>query len=78
MYRVEEERKQKVLYIITKPDIGGAQKYLLEITKGLQKNITPYYIMSSEGYLAEELKKLGISDEQIFFVPMTNSITNIM
>ena len=76
MYIVEEN-KQKILYILTKPDLGGVQKYLLEITKGLPEDISPYYIMSSEGYLSDELKKLGIKDEQIFFVPMTNSIVDI-
>ena len=69
--------KQRILYILTKPDLGGVQKYILEITKGLPESITPYYIMSSEGYLSEELRELGIKDEQIFFVPMTNSIIDI-
>lgn len=68
---------KKILYIVTKPDLGGAQKYLLEITKGLPENITPYYIMSSKGYLSEELIKLGIKEDQIFFVPMTNSIIDL-
>ena len=67
----------KILYILTKSDLGGVSKYLLEITKGLPKNITPYYIMSSAGYFSEELKKLGINNEQIFFVSMTNSITDL-
>ena len=69
--------KQKILYILTKSDLGGVSKYLLEITKELPDNITPYYIMSSEGYFSEELIKLGISEEQIFFVPMTNSIVDL-
>ncbi len=69
--------QKKILYILTKPDLGGVQKYLLELTKGLPETITPFYIMSSEGYFSEELLKLGISEEQIFFVPMTNSIIDI-
>lgn len=68
---------KKILYILTKSDLGGVSKYLLEITKGLPENIAPYYIMSSEGYFSEELRKLGIKDEQIFFVPMTNSIIDL-
>ncbi len=67
----------KILYIVTKSDLGGVQKYLLELTKGLPQNIIPYFLMSSEGYLSKELKNAGIKDEQIFFVPMTNSIINI-
>lgn len=66
-----------ILYILTKSDLGGVSKYLLEITKGLQEDTTPYYIMSSEGYLSDELKKLGVKDEQIFYVPMTNSIVDL-
>ncbi len=68
---------KKILYILTKSDLGGVSKYLLEITKGLPQNITPYYVMSSEGYFSEELLKLGISNDQIFFVQMTNSIIDI-
>ncbi len=74
---VSESLSKKILYIITKPDLGGAQKYLLELTKGLPKNFTPYFIMSTSGYLSNELKTLGIKDEQIFFVPMTNSIVDL-
>lgn len=68
---------KKIIYILTKSDLGGVSKYLLEITKGLPKSIVPYYIMSSEGYFSEELRKLNIKDEQIFFVPMTNSIVDL-
>ena len=67
----------KLLYIVTNSDLGGISKYLLELTKGLPQNITPYFIMGSEGYLSEELRKLGIKDEQMYFVPMTNSISKI-
>lgn len=69
--------KQKILYIVTKSDLGGIQRYLLEITNELPDNIIPYFIMGSEGYLSKELRKIGIKDEQMFFVPMTNNIFNI-
>ena len=69
--------KQKILYIVTKSDLGGIQRYLLEITKGLPENVIPYFIMGSEGYLSEELRKMGINNEQIYFVPMTNNILDI-
>ena len=72
------ENKQKILYIVTKSDLGGIQRYLLEIAKELPENIIPYYIMGSEGYLSEKLRKLKIKDEQIFFVPMTNNIFDIL
>ncbi len=71
------ENKQKILYIVTKSDLGGIQKYLHEIAKELPLNIVPYFIMATPGYLSGELEKIGVSKEQIFFVPMTNNIFNI-
>ncbi len=70
--------KQKILYIATNSDLGGVSKYLLETVKYLPENIEPYFIMATSGYFSDELKKFGIKDEQIFFVPMTNSIFNIL
>lgn len=71
-----EGKKTKILYILTKPDLGGVSKYLLEIVSQLPQNIEPYFIMSEAGYFSEELEKLGLKDN-VFFVPMTNSIVNI-
>ena len=73
----KDSSKVKILYIATNPDIGGIPKYLLEIAKYLPKNIEPYYVISTQGYLSVELIKLGVKEEHIFFVPMTNSIINI-
>lgn len=69
--------KQKVFYIATNSDLGGISKYLLEITKYLPEYIDPYYIMAAPGYFSEELENFGICKDNIFFVPMTNSIINI-
>lgn len=68
---------KNILYILTKSDLGGVSKYLLEIVKNLPKDIKPYFIMSSTGYFSEELEKIGYKDN-IYYVPMTNSITNIL
>lgn len=68
---------KKVLYIVTNSDLGGISKYLIEIVKYLPKDIAPYFVMSSQGYLSEELQKLGVGKEQMYFVPMTNSIFDI-
>lgn len=73
-----DKKTINLLYILTKPDLGGVAKYLLELTTHLPDNVKPYYIMSNEGYFSEELRKIGISNEQIFFVPMTNNIFNII
>lgn len=69
--------KKKILYILTKADLGGVSKYILEITEHLQDTVEPFFIMSSSGYLSEELQKFGFSNN-IHFVPMTNSISNIL
>ena len=68
--------KKKILYILTKSDLGGVSKYLLEIAKNLDNNVVPFFIMSSAGYFSNELEKLGLKDN-IFFVPMTNSICDL-
>ena len=70
------ENKKKILYILTKPDLGGVSKYLLEIVNLLPKEIEPYFIMSEAGYFSEELEKLGLKSN-VYFIPMTNSIINI-
>lgn len=67
---------KKILYIVTKSDLGGVTKYLLELVNHLPKNYEPFFIMSSKGYFSEELEKLGLN-KNIFFVPMTNSIFDI-
>ena len=72
-----ENYKLRILYIVTKSDLGGIQKYLLEIAKELSSNIIPYFVMGSDGYLSEELLRIGIPKEQIFFVPMTNNIFDV-
>lgn len=67
---------KKILYIVTKSDLGGVTKYLLEIVTHLPQDYEPFFIMSNEGYFSEELKKIGL-EKNVFFVPMTNSIFDI-
>ncbi|MBM7560337.1 glycosyltransferase [Marinitoga litoralis] len=57
--------KKKVLHVITKGDWAGAQKVLYEIVKGIKED---YYnefnvevAVGTEGYLVEELNKIGIT-----------------
>lgn len=70
-------KKIKILYIVTNSDLGGISKLLLETIKYLLDYVEPYYIMSTPGYFSEELEKLGIKKEHIYFVPMTNNIFDI-
>lgn len=67
---------KKILYIVTKSDLGGVTKYLLEIVTHLSQDYEPFFIMSNGGYFSEELKKIGL-EKNVFFVPMTNSILDI-
>jgi glycosyltransferase involved in cell wall biosynthesis len=51
----------KILYLITHPFIGGAQKYVLELIDGLKnKNLEIWLGTSQEGWLTEEVKKINI------------------
>lgn len=68
---------QTILYIVTKSDLGGIQKYLLGIARNLPEDINAYFLMGSPGYLSDELLKLGIQNENIHFIPMTNNIFDI-
>lgn len=47
----------KLLYIITLPDLGGAQVHLNELISKLPKNIDPYIIIGQEGWLSEKLRE---------------------
>lgn len=67
---------KKILYIVTKSDLGGVTKYLLEIVNHLPQAYEPFFIMSNKGYFSEELCKLGF-EKNIYFVKMTNSIFDI-
>ena len=69
---------KSILYIVTKSDLGGIQKYLLEISKNLPQDIDAHFLMGSEGYLSEELEKIGYTKDKIHFVPMTNNIFDIV
>lgn len=71
------KNQKRILYIATNSDLGGISNYLLELIKRLQYNITPYFTMNSEGYLSDELAKLGYKDN-CYFIPMTNSTTDIL
>lgn len=55
-----------ILYIITLPDLGGAQVHLYEVISNLPKNITPYVIIGKKGWLSEQLE--GIMPN-VYIVP---------
>jgi glycosyltransferase involved in cell wall biosynthesis len=55
-----DERK-KILYVITKSNWGGAQKYVFELATGLPKSqFEPVVVLGGNGMLTEKLKSSGI------------------
>lgn len=54
-------KKQKILYIITKSNFGGAQRYIFELATGLpQDHFEIVVACGGTGILVEKLKKVGI------------------
>lgn len=52
----------KVAYIITLPDLGGAQSHVYELMKGIRADyhVTPVLITGKKGWLTEQAEKLQI------------------
>lgn len=55
------DKKTKVLFVITKSNWGGAQKYVYELATGLdQNNFTPVVALGGNGELAKKLNGANI------------------
>ena len=51
----------KILYVITRPDLGGAQVHLYELVSHCrQHGIQPYVVVGTDGWLSEQLRILGV------------------
>lgn len=56
---MKQKKEIQVVYIITKLELGGAQKVCLSLLDGLQQEDTQTYLISGgEGYYAERVKHL--------------------
>lgn len=51
----------RVLYLITKADLGGAQVHLLDLLGGLRNRIDPVVALGEEGFFTDAVRRLGIS-----------------
>jgi glycosyltransferase involved in cell wall biosynthesis len=51
----------RVLYVITKADLGGAQVHLLDLLGGLRNRIDPVVALGEEGFFSDAVRRLGIS-----------------
>ncbi len=56
------DKKISIVYILTKLELGGAQKHTVELIKGLDKNKFCVHLITSDGLLSEEVKKVTSLD----------------
>lgn len=70
-------QNKKILLVITKSNFGGAQKYILELAKELQKRgLNVCVALGGNGVLINKLKQESIQIEQITYLGRDVSILN--
>lgn len=52
--------KKKLLYVITRGEIGGAQKHVFDLIRGFQDDFSIAAAIGSDGYLTQSLQALGV------------------
>ncbi|MEZ4103727.1 MAG: glycosyltransferase family 4 protein [Candidatus Paceibacterota bacterium] len=58
--------KKKILYVITKSNFGGAQRYVFDLAKAMQKKDYEVVVaLGGHGELAKKLEKIGI---KVFYI----------
>src|SRR5579862_4716650 len=50
----------RVLYLVTKSDLGGAQVHILDLLHGFQNILDPVVAAGEEGYFTEAVRKLRV------------------
>jgi glycosyltransferase involved in cell wall biosynthesis len=50
----------KILYVITRSDLGGAQVHLLDLLRSLPPTVEPVVAVGEEGYLVDAVRGMGI------------------
>ncbi len=58
MLRSDTGKRDKIVYVLTKLELGGAQKHTLDLIKGLSRNKYDVYLISSDGLLAQDALKI--------------------
>ena len=53
----------RVLYLVTKADLGGAQVHVLDLLRGFQSVLEPVVAVGAEGYFTDAVRKLGVPCE---------------
>ncbi len=53
----------RILYLITRANMGGAQVHLLDLIRGLKTNVDPVVGVGETGYLTEQLSRMRVPYE---------------
>jgi glycosyltransferase involved in cell wall biosynthesis len=51
----------RVLYLITRADLGGAQVHLLDLLAGFRNRLDPVVAVGEEGFFTDSVRRLGVS-----------------
>jgi len=50
----------RILYLVTRADLGGAQVHILDLLHGFQNVLEPVVAVGETGYFTDELRRLGV------------------
>src|SRR5438105_4140345 len=50
----------RILYLITKAEMGGAQVHLLDLLRGLRGIVKPIVVTGEEGFFTNETRAMGV------------------
>jgi hypothetical protein len=50
----------RVLYLVTRADLGGAQVHLLDLLRGFRSILEPTVAVGEEGYFTKAARELGV------------------
>ncbi len=62
---METLARKKILYVITKSNWGGAQRYVFDLATALQNTFEVHVAFGQEGLLAQKLQAAGISTSHV-------------
>jgi len=50
----------RILYLVTRADLGGAQVHILDLLHGFQNVLEPVVAVGETGYFTDALRRLGV------------------
>ena len=75
--QLNSNRKPKVVIVITRSDIGGAQNHVLSLIKSFHKHYEMALVVGSKGFLADSVSAMGIKVHFLFDLDSYNPIKAI-